>query len=232
MASSELLLAIDNSIDFLNLALAEDGRLIEERHGRTVRPSSEIVSLKVAALLDDHGVNFSDLSLLAVSIGPGSFTGIRVALAYAKGLSIALGLPLVGVPTLDLLASPFTGTTSSYVCPIIDAKKGEVFFAQYRHEEGVLRATGGCQAVRPEELTERLLRPCIVLGTGVRLCEPFLAQLDGVTIVRDRHQRVMGESLIRLGFEKQRSGTSTPEAVKPLYGRKSEAEIRFHVTVT
>lgn len=230
MASSELLLAIDNSIDYLNLALAENGRLIEERHGRTVRPSSEIVSLKVAALLDDHGFSLSDLSLLAVSLGPGSFTGIRIALAYAKGVSVALGLPLVGVPTLDLLAWPLTDTTSSYICPIIDAKKGEVFFAQYRHEEGVLCATGECQAVKPEELAERLLRPCVVLGTGVRLCEPFLAQLEGVTIVRDHHQQVMGESLIRLGFEKQRSGTL--EAMKPIYGRKSEAEIKFRVTVT
>lgn len=230
MASSELLLAIDNSIDFLNLALAADGSLIEERHGRAVGPSSEILSLKVAALLDDHGVNFSDISLLAVSLGPGSFTGIRVALAYAKGVSVALGLPLVGVPTLDLLAWPLTGTTSSYICPLIDAKKGEVFFAQYRHEDGVLRAAGDCRAVKPEELAERLLRPCIVLGTGVRLCEPFLAQLDGVTIVRDRHQRVTGESLIRLGFERQGSGT--PQAIKPIYGRKSEAEIKFRVTVT
>ena len=128
MASSELVLAIDNSLDFLNLALAMDGRIVEERHARPVRPSSEILPLKVEALLDDHGYSLSDLSLLAVSLGPGSFTGIRVALAFAKGVRSALGLPLAGVPTLDLLAWPITGITSLYVCPIIDAKKGEVFF--------------------------------------------------------------------------------------------------------
>jgi tRNA threonylcarbamoyladenosine biosynthesis protein TsaB len=230
LASSELLLAIDNSIDFLSLALAADGSQIEERHGRAVRPSSEILSLKVAALLHDHGLHLSDLSMVAVSLGPGSFTGIRVALAYAKGVSTGLGLPLLGVPTLDLLAWPFTGTTSSYICPVIDAKKGEVFFAQYRHEGGALRSTGECQAVKPEELAERLLRPCIVLGTGVSLCEPFLTELEGITIVKDRHQRVTGESLIEIGWERRHQ--VPPEAIRPIYGRKSEAEIKFRVTVT
>jgi tRNA threonylcarbamoyladenosine biosynthesis protein TsaB len=229
LASSELVLAIDNSTDFLNLALAADGRLIEERHGRPSRPSSEVLPLKVAALLDDHGYSLSDLSLLVVSLGPGSFTGIRVALAFAKGVSEALKAPLVGVPTLDVLAWPLTGLTSWYICPIMDARKGEVFFAQYCHDKGVLRPVTGYRAAKPEELARTLLAPCMVFGSGVQLCEEMLSSREGVTIVKDRHERVMGESLIRLGIEKRRQGVS--EAVKPIYGRKSEAEIKFDVTV-
>lgn len=230
MAASELLLCIDNSIDFLNLSLAKDGRLIEERHSHPDRPSSEVLPLKVAALLEDHGFSLSDLSALGVSLGPGSFTGIRVALSFAKGISSALGLPLVGVPTLDLLAWPFRGITSGYVCPIIDAKKGEVFFMQYSSKNGTLNPTDDCQAIKPDELAERLLRPSIVFGTGVRLCEPFLVPLDGVTIIRGLHQRVTGESLIRLTLERQCMGATGN--IKPIYGRKSEAEIKFRVTVT
>lgn len=230
MASSELLLAIDNSIDFLNLAIAADGRLVEERHSQPTRQSSEILPVKVSALLDDHGFNVSDLSALVVSLGPGSFTGIRVALAFAKGVSTALGLPLVGIPTLDLLSWPLTGVTSAYVCPIIDAKKGEVFFAQYCHVNGALKAMNDYQAVKPHELAERLLRPCIVFGSGVQLCEAILADLTDVILIRDRHQRVTGESLIRLGLDKRYRKDA--EVIKPIYGRKSEAEIKFHVTVT
>lgn len=230
MASSELLLAIDNSIDFLNLALAMDGRIIEERHAHPVRPSSEILPLKVAALLDDHGYGLSDLSLLVVSLGPGSFTGIRVALSFAKGVSSALGLPLIGVPTLDLLAWPATGITSSYVCPIIDAKKGEVFFALYRQEKKGLRRITDYLAAKPEELAERLLMPCVALGSGARLCEHILDGLEGATVIKERHRRVMGEALVQLGTQKQRQGTA--EGMKPIYGRKSEAEIKFDLTVT
>jgi tRNA threonylcarbamoyladenosine biosynthesis protein TsaB len=230
LASSELVLAIDNSTDFLNLALATDGRLIEERHSRPVRPSSEVLPLKVSALLDDHGYTLSDISLLVVSLGPGSFTGIRVALAFAKGVSSALKLPLVGVPTLDVLARPLTGLMSSYICPIIDARKGEVFFAQYCHDKGVLRPVTECRAAKPEELARTLLTPCMAFGSGVRLCEQMLSSREDVTIIRDRHERLMGESLIRLGIEKHCQGVS--EAVKPIYGRKSEAEIKFDVTVT
>lgn len=230
MAFSDLVLAIDNSTDFLNLAVALDGRLLEERHSHPPRPSSEILPLKVAALLDDYGYSPSDLSLLAVSLGPGSFTGIRVALAFAKGIGSALGVPLVGIPTLDLLAWPFTGITSSYICPIIDAKKGEVFCAQYHNETGGLRRVTEYYAAKPEDLARRLFTPSIAFGSGIGLCGPTLSVLEGVTIIKDRHQRVLAESLIRLGMERYRNGVS--EVVKPVYGRKSEAEIKFNVTVT
>lgn len=180
--------------------------------------------------MDDHGYGLFDLSLLVVSLGPGSFTGIRVALAYAKGVSSALGLPLVGVPTLDLLAWPFTNATAANICPIVDAKKGEVFFAQYSQENGALKRLTGCEAAKPEDLVSMLLTPTIVFGSGVRLCEPMLSAVQGVTVIHDRHERVLGESLVRLGTEQYRSGVSGD--IKPVYGRKSEAEIKFHVTVT
>jgi tRNA threonylcarbamoyladenosine biosynthesis protein TsaB len=230
LASSDLLLAIDNSTDFLNLSLAEGGGLIEERHGRPARPSSEVLPLKVAALLEDHGFRLSDLSALAVSLGPGSFTGIRVALSYTKGVSAALRLPLIGIPTLDLLAFPFIDVASAYICPVVDAKKGEVFFAQYHHTAGALSPTSGYHAAKPHELADKLLRPCIVFGSGVEICESILSELSDVTLIRDSHQRVTGESLVRLALEKQRLGKIDP--IRPIYGRKSEAEIRFQVTVT
>jgi tRNA threonylcarbamoyladenosine biosynthesis protein TsaB len=230
LASSELVLAIDNSTDFLNLAIARDGRLLEERHARLPRPSSEVLPLKVAALLDDHGYGFSDLSLLVVSLGPGSFTGIRVALSFAKGVSSGLCVPLVGIPTLDLLVWSLAGITSEYICPLVDAKKGEVFFSQYRYEECVLKRLTEYEAAKPEELTKKLCTPCIVFGSGVRLCELALSVIEGVVIVKDRQDRVTGESLIRLGTEKRREAIA--DVLKPIYGRKSEAEIKFHVTVT
>lgn len=231
MASSDIVLAIDNSIDYLNLGLARDGSLLEERHSRPVRPSSQVLPLKVQALLDDHGLSPADLTLLAVSLGPGSFTGIRVSLAYAKGLAAALGLPLVGVPTLDLLAWPFTGLMSAYICPLIDAKKGEVFFAGYSGKEGSLERVTDYEALRPGDLAERLMRPCIVFGSGVKVCERVLAGMEDVTVLDGPHGRVQAEGLIRLGL--QRKGPGTPAAsIRPVYGRRSEAEVKFNLTVT
>lgn len=262
---SSLVLGIDNSLDFLNLALGtytapapgspidrmESGaqaggctvaeqepaptervalaRIIEERHAKIERLSSEVLPVKVSQLLTDHGYSPSDLSLLLVTLGPGSFTGIRVALAFSKGLSKALGIPLIGVPTPDVLAFPLAFLEDYYLCSLVDAKKGEVFFALYRAAEGRIRCVDGYRALKPDEVGEKILAPCLCFGTGVRLCEAVLNELDGVRSLKTGFHRVAGEALLRTGLAGYGAAEGRP--VLPIYGRKSEAEIKFDVTL-
>ena len=225
----KLLLAIDNSLGFLNLALAIDGKLLEERHGTFEKPTSELLSVMVRQLVADHGHEISDVGLLLVTLGPGSFTGIRVALAFAKGLSSGLRIDLVGVPTLDILAYPFRYLEGQYVCPLIDAKKGEVFLALYRISQGRIERCTEYQSVRPAAVADVVREPCVCFGSGLRLCEEKLALMQGITLIRDDFQRVRGEALLRLGMEARAAGVQRD--VIPIYGRRSEAEIKFNVTV-
>lgn len=230
MVASNLVLAIDNSLDYLNLALGKDGKLIEERHGRFVQPTSEVLSLKVHTFLSDHGYQVQDLNALVVTLGPGSFTGIRVALAFCKGLSQGLGIDLVGVPTLDALAYPFRYLDGYHLVPLIDAKKGEVFAATYRASGGRLERMSEYQAVKPAHVAGMVREPCLVFGTGLRLCEDFLREWAGTMLVGKEFVRVQGEALLRLGIDAHATGEHI--SVEPIYGRKSEAEIKFNVTIS
>ncbi len=229
MASS-LILAIDNSLDFLNMGLALDGHLIEERHTRSPLHSSQILPLRVSAMLTEAGYHTRDLSLLVVTLGPGSFTGIRVGIAFCKGLASALAIPLVGVSTLDVLASSLAFLEGYAICPLIDAKKGEVFFSFYTSTGGKIVRTADYGSLRPETLKERLPRPCLCFGSGVRLCREALAGSEGVLLISEGFDRLAAGALITTALERLESGEK--EELKPIYGRRSEAEIKFNVNLS
>ncbi len=225
---SRLVLGIDNSIDFLNIALSLEERLIEERRIKNTLPPSQILPGHVNQMLAGHGLTVDDLSLVAVTLGPGSFTGMRVALAFAKGVSAGRNIPLLGISTLDVLAAPFSFMEDHFIFPLVDAKKGEVFSALYRASGGSMERLTNYRAVKPKDIAEGVLTPCLCFGTGARLCEEFLSGVGGITIVKDAFFRVSCEELIKEAL--RRTGDAT--ATQPIYGRLSEAEIRFNVTVT
>ena len=185
--------------------------------------------MKVRQLVADHGHEINDVGALVVTLGPGSFTGIRVALAFAKGLASGLGADLVGVSTLDVLAYPFRYLEGGYVCPLIDAKKGEVFLALYRIWQGRFERCTAYQSVRPAAVADIVREPCVCFGSGLRLCEETLASVKGITLIRDDFQRLRGEALLRLGMEARAAGVKRD--IVPIYGRKSEAEMKFNVTI-
>lgn len=224
---TNLLLVVDNSTDFLTVGIALDGRPLEWRSiGGETTPSG-IIALEAREVLQRHGYSMGDVNQLAATVGPGSFTGIRVALAFCKGLNAGRHIPFVGVPTLDALAAPLAFLKDHYLCPVIDAKKGEVFTALYRtFGQGLERLTA-YRAVRPDALVGTLMLPCVCFGSGLALVAPFLRQTVGITLIRDGFSRVSAEALI--GEAQRRLGDGAGEPPQPIYGRRSEAEIKFNV---
>ncbi len=227
---NRLILGIDNSLDSLNLILAEDNRIVSEKRGKSMRAPSEILPGAVTAILTDSGHAIGDITNIFVTLGPGSFTGIRVALSFCKGIRSVLNIPITGIPTLDALSFPLAFMDGHYLCPLIDAKKGEVFCSLYTVSQGNVARLTEYHALKPENIPALVRTPCVFFGTGVLLCEKNLSGINGVTIIKDRFQAVSGEALLKTGLQKMTDNCL--DEIKPIYGRRSEAEIKFNVELT
>jgi tRNA threonylcarbamoyladenosine biosynthesis protein TsaB len=144
-----LILAFDTATDLATSALVDDGEVLGERTSRAVTLLED-----VDALLRQAGLQTRDLDALAVGIGPGSFTGVRIGLSTARGLALALGIPAAGVSTLDALEGGAPGAL-----PVIDARRREVFvpgrvLAPVDLEVGEGRLCVGSGAVRYRDVLE------------------------------------------------------------------------------
>lgn len=221
------LLALETATLAGGAALLDDGRLIGESRLNIALTHSERLMAVVDRLLQDCGWEASSLRALAVSIGPGSFTGLRVGAATAKGLALALDLPVAPVPTLDALAAtlPFADAP---VCPLLDARKGEVYCSLYRWNGTAMAREWDYLALSPAAAAARLEAPVIVLGDGVAACRPYLARLGAGLREVPPVQSLPSPAMVgALGHAILRAGGGIPaEQLAPLYLRPSEAELK------
>jgi tRNA threonylcarbamoyladenosine biosynthesis protein TsaB len=192
-----LILAFDTATDVATSALVADGEVLGERTSRAVTLLED-----VDALLRQAGARTADVEALAVGIGPGSFTGVRVGLATARGLALALDVPVAGVSTLDALATGAPGAV-----PVVDARRREIFVLQ-----------GEPRVLAPEALE---LSPGIVcVGSGAVRYRSVLEGL-GAQIPPDDDERHVPWAR----FHAQLARDFGPaETVEPLYLRIPDAD--------
>lgn len=226
------LLAIDTADATAGVALLVDGRLAAEFVEVSAYRHSERLFSLVDEALAGAGVGRRELGAVAVTVGPGSFTGLRVGLATAKGIAFALKRPLAGVSTLEALARgamPFPGL----VVPLLDARKRQVYGAAYRGRDGAVAVHPA--AWSPCELAGRVQAAAGASGGG-----HVLALGSGLGPYRAVFEEALGEALAcappsrwhvlpgqvaLLGEEALRDGRAgDPAALTPLYLRRSEAE--------
>ena len=172
-------------------------------------------------LLGDAGWAPRDLEGLAVAVGPGSFTGLRIGLSTVKGLALALAIPVAAVPTLDAMAAtlPFAALP---VCPTFDARKNEVYASLYRWDGRAMRREWDYLAVPPDDLARRLTEPVILLGDAAPSIRAPHARLAPPT-----HQAPSPACVGFLGQARLRAGESVaPADLVPIYLRPSEAELK------
>jgi len=222
-------LALDSATNVAGVALVEDNRLIAEIFLNTNKTHSQRLLPIVAQILQETAIELCDLDGLSVTIGPGSFTGLRIGLSTVKGLALAIGLPLVGVPTLDVLARNGLGW-SGLICPVLNARRQEVYTCLYRALGGEIRRLTGYMAVSPQALADLagvMEEPLLLMGDGVEVCRKTLCDRLGLKLhIADAallFPRAAHAAF--LGLERLAKGDSDNlHSLSPFYIRQSEAE--------
>lgn len=200
--------------------LCERSRLVSGSHASALLPLLE-------ETLSAARIRLSDLDLLAISLGPGSFTGLRIGLSVVKGLSLATGLPVVGVPTLEALAVA-AGPRDGLVCPVLDACKGEVYAAVFRWDGPVLQGVVAPMAVAPDRLAQRVGGICTLVGAGVEAYAPLWSLHFGARgmLIEGKSLAPSGAVIAALGARRFAAcGADDLDRLEPSYVRRSEAEI-------
>jgi tRNA threonylcarbamoyladenosine biosynthesis protein TsaB len=224
------ILGIDTSTPCGSVGLIHDDRVISEYILNIPVTHSERLLSAIELVLREARCAIGDLDGWAISLGPGSFTGVRIGVSTVKGLAFATQKPVAGVSTLDVLASQISPTLY-LICPIIDARKREVYTAFYRYAEGtVLTRQSEYEAIGPEDLIKRIEEPTIFIGDGVKTYGDGLRNvLASLAIFPPAPLHVPhGSTVAKLGLELLRNGESLDLAsFKPLYVRPSEAEVKW-----
>jgi tRNA threonylcarbamoyladenosine biosynthesis protein TsaB len=222
-----IVLGIETSGDTGSVAVCRDEALLAEHSfGRGARHARHIVPA-VDEVVRKAGIGKRDIGAVAVSQGPGSFTGLRVGVTCAKTLAYALGAKLVGVPSLEVLAqnaAPAEGDGGRFACPLQDARRGRVYGTIFEWDGAEWRDLTGVLLEPPADLAGRIPPGALVFGSGVRAYPEHFDQarfrVGGTELETGR-----GEAVARLGLRRIRAGhESDPMELKPLYYRLTEAE--------
>ena len=226
-------LGIDTSTSCGSVGLMDDGEVISDYLLNISVTHSERLLGAIEVVLKEACCPVENLDGWAVSLGPGSFTGLRIGVSTVKGLAFATGKPVAGVSTLDVLASQIA-PTSYLICPILDARKKEVYTAFYRYEEGnSLKRQSNYQAIRPEDLVKKIKEHTIFLGDGLKTYGDFLLNsLPSLAIFPPALLNVSHGSMVaKLGSELLQKGECLDLSnFAPLYIRPSEAEMKWQET--
>ena len=223
------ILAIDTATQVSSVAVLKEGRLLAEltmqgklTHSETLLPHIEQV-LKMAAVAKE------ELTGIAVSNGPGSFTGLRIGLAAAKAMSYVLGIPLVGVSTLQALAYQLPAPGVRVMC-LLDAQKGNAYVESYRWENNSLQVVDSVQVAKITDIVAacaNMNEQVILLGDAVQKKVAGKLELPANVSVAPPHIVMPRAACVAmLGQAKLMAGeTDNVMDLEPVYIRRSEAEV-------
>ena len=220
-----LLLAFETSAKAASVALFEGETLLAEQYQNTGLTHSQTLMVMAEDLLKQCGKTAQDVHAVAVANGPGSFTGVRIGVAAAKGFAWASEIPLYGVSTLEAMAMGL-GVHDGYVCAVMDARREQVYNALFYVSQRVLSRQTPDQAIALEDLKNELKsleKPIFLVGDGSILCYNTLHKEVPNLILPPEwrmHQRAVGVGLAALAQEQP----DDPAGLTPNYLRLSQAE--------
>lgn len=215
-----MILGIDSSAVTAGCALY-DGKIIAEQFLNNGHTHSETMLPMVESMLKNAGVALADVDSIAVTTGPGSFTGLRIGIAAVKGMAVGAKKPCIAVSTLEAIAYNFVGL-DCVVCACMDARCGQVYNALFKAEGGIVSRLCEDRAIRAEELSRELSEldgKIVFAGDGAELMDKFTEHKYELAPYPLRYQRGSGVCLAAAGKEPVDAA-----ALMPTYLRLPQAE--------
>ena len=223
-----LILAFETSAKAASAALLEEEKLLGEAYQNTGLTHSQTLMVMAQNLLAQCGKTVEDVSAVAVAAGPGSFTGVRIGVAAAKGFAWGREIPCYGVSTLEAMAEGL-GIYQGYVCPCMDARRSQVYNALFYVNHGSLSRVREDRAISLSELGEELKNlkePIFLVGDGSNLCYNTLSESVPNLVLPGEHRMHQRASGVALAAAKLVSAGAPGDAnaLTPNYLRLSQAE--------
>ncbi len=220
------ILAVDTATKSCSVAVIDEKSVISEFSVNHNDTHSKFLMGMIRDILSICHMSVNDLDGFAVTIGPGSFTGLRIGLSAVKGLALASVKPIVGVSSLEALAYQVFGS-DKLVCPMMDARRSEVYAARYRFKNLKLEIEKPPMALSPEEAIENINESCILVGDGAILYQDLIRDVLGPTAVFTNFTQhlIRASTVGHIAMQRFKANdTDDVSLIEPFYLRKSDAE--------
>jgi len=225
-----LIIGIDTATAQVSVAVGGHEGVLASTQSLRGKQHAEVLTPAIEFTCRQARIELNEISVVAVDLGPGLFTGLRVGVASAKAMAHALNVPMIGVSSLDLLAFPVR-FTSRLIVATIDARRGELFYAFYRQVPGGVQRISPHQVGSPDDLASEILavgEECLLVGDGAQRYREVFEGLKKIEIVEEGFAHPSASSLVMLAHAQAlREQWVKPWDLQPLYLRKPDAEINW-----
>ena len=221
-----VLLGFDTTTPKLSIAVSKGGNVLSGYSENTGEPHSIILLPKIGELIHQAGV--AKLDGIVTVTGPGSFTGVRIAISTAQGLAEGNNLPVVGLNSLELLA--WSTLDKSYpICPIIPASSEDVYTALYKWNNDTIEEMSPPEVLEWDELYSKISEPTLFMGWGARKFVYNLKEYLGEYFIFSDNYHPNIKTMMELGLREWKSGKAVQaDKLVPYYLRQSQAEMRLN----
>lgn len=219
------ILGVECSAKAASVAVMDDDILVAQSFQNNGQTHSRTVLPMLEALLKNAELTLSEMDVLAVAAGPGSFTGLRIGVAAVKGLALAAEKPCCGVSTLEAMAFSLAHMEGFILCPVMDARRSQVYNALFLAEGGAPTRLCADRAVAAEELCadlKKLKKSVVLVGDGIGLC--YNTCLEMGADVRPAPAALRLQTAAGVCMAARRGPFLTPDALQTVYLRLSQAE--------
>ena len=226
------ILAVDTATTSCSVAIVDKTSLLSEFTIDREETHSKHLMNMIQTAMRMAGLNFSDIDGFAVTRGPGSFTGLRIGISTIKGLAVASEKPIVGVSSLETLALQVS-YSRDLICPILDARKGEVYFSRYKLQNGQLQKQTEERVAHPDKAIDDLNEFCLFVGNGALLYKEMISEKLGefASFAPMIHNTIRASTLAYFSMKNfENNDTDDIEKVLPYYIRKSDAELNLVIS--